>query len=567
MDRYPILKLPSVQIALLLIILFCLSPFSNFNPVGSLDPWIYTGYFTNLKYLVDTFGVTYYVSRLPWIITGLIVHSLFAPIIASLLINVILSYLSGIFIYRVIGRYFGSQMAFLSAALLLLNPYYIGSIFWDYPDGASMTCLLGGASILLAPPSGLKHWIVMVLAGAVLAAAGFTNFISGMVIIPLLITYLHFSKRYRPALIIQDVIAVLAGVVGFTIIMGILSLEILHEFRFFDAQLRQSMWSLVKGNLKPYTIPFSQWIRNSYRLTVFVVPTVVSIICLFRRPAPIEEKEYDQRRVLISLIVFQILSIVLFAINEFFLGTLVLQSSYESSYLLVPTLLLTSALIGYISSDMPIAKSALTGSILVISTFGMWSYSIVYSYITSISQMWIIIGVLTFIVVILAISISNVLWIMRVAFGSMLVLLLTIAMLRDPCMSRVFNSQIESSKAAFKVQNLLKSGIIDDRRIRFWYDPDEPLANLFHSISSLYLWGYIDLTSKLPQMTKKELTSIIPKNMTLILISKEDARLMQHRQLLEDKKIINHMRGRWTVREGNTSFEIMLLDVELDSST
>ena len=43
-------------------------PYTNFADANYIDTWIYTGYFTNFSYLLRHYGLTYYVSRLPWIL-------------------------------------------------------------------------------------------------------------------------------------------------------------------------------------------------------------------------------------------------------------------------------------------------------------------------------------------------------------------------------------------------------------------------------------------------------------------------------------------------------------------
>src|SRR5690242_9716994 len=64
-----------------------LGPYSNYGPAGFLDPWFYTGYFTNFAYLVRQFGPTYFVSRLPWILPGLAAFAVAPPETASVLLN------------------------------------------------------------------------------------------------------------------------------------------------------------------------------------------------------------------------------------------------------------------------------------------------------------------------------------------------------------------------------------------------------------------------------------------------------------------------------------------------
>src|SRR5713101_933374 len=58
-------------------------PFTNYSPAGFLDPWIYTGYFTNFSDLVQRFGMPYYPSRLPYVLFGVSVYSVFSPIVAN----------------------------------------------------------------------------------------------------------------------------------------------------------------------------------------------------------------------------------------------------------------------------------------------------------------------------------------------------------------------------------------------------------------------------------------------------------------------------------------------------
>jgi hypothetical protein len=62
-------------------------PYQNFAPKGFLDTWIHTGYFTNFSCLFRHYGITYYVSRLPWIIPGAIALKLAAPATATVILN------------------------------------------------------------------------------------------------------------------------------------------------------------------------------------------------------------------------------------------------------------------------------------------------------------------------------------------------------------------------------------------------------------------------------------------------------------------------------------------------
>src|SRR5579871_3196548 len=94
-------------------------PYSNFAPVGFLDPWYYTGYFLHFGYLVRTYGPTYYVSRLPWILPGLAVFHLATPEIASVALNVMIVAASAAALYWTIRWFYGPAAGATAAALLV----------------------------------------------------------------------------------------------------------------------------------------------------------------------------------------------------------------------------------------------------------------------------------------------------------------------------------------------------------------------------------------------------------------------------------------------------------------
>jgi hypothetical protein len=47
-----------------------------YNPVGFVDPWLYTSLFVNFDWAYSVFFDTYYAARLPWVIPGYVLNSL-----------------------------------------------------------------------------------------------------------------------------------------------------------------------------------------------------------------------------------------------------------------------------------------------------------------------------------------------------------------------------------------------------------------------------------------------------------------------------------------------------------
>src|SRR4051794_19659330 len=66
-------------LALPFIVMLVNDSWTFLQPIGTLDPWIYTGYFFNLEQHLNVFRDVYYGSRFPWILLGNSVHSVFSP--------------------------------------------------------------------------------------------------------------------------------------------------------------------------------------------------------------------------------------------------------------------------------------------------------------------------------------------------------------------------------------------------------------------------------------------------------------------------------------------------------
>ena len=135
--------------ASLLFLLF--GPYSNFAPAGFLDPWYYTGYFTNFSYMMHHYGQTYFVSRLPWIIPGLLAFRVASPETASVLLNAAIVTVSLIALYWAVRWHYGRSPAVLVCCALLTNPYFMSTVGWDYPDGPAIAYAFAGLAFAVRP--------------------------------------------------------------------------------------------------------------------------------------------------------------------------------------------------------------------------------------------------------------------------------------------------------------------------------------------------------------------------------------------------------------------------------
>jgi len=244
------------------------------NPPTYLDPWYYTAFFRNFDYLYATFDMTYYASRLPWIVPGYLVHHLLAPVSAFFVLHVTFALAGALAAYLLLRKFLGRTAALYGYAALL------GSLIWwdaysnDYPDGAVLTYLLVGAAFALGSWEARRPLLRMGLGGFFLAAAVGTNLFAGWLVLTLVVIYVAIvSVRRdfwrRTAL---DAGAFAAGWLALFVLCGGFSVAKGGRFLFFMPSVRQVQQQ------NPADVKFAGygWLREEPRLLapLFVVAAV-----------------------------------------------------------------------------------------------------------------------------------------------------------------------------------------------------------------------------------------------------------------------------------------------------
>jgi hypothetical protein len=88
-----------------------------------------------------------------------------------------------------------------------------------------------------------------------------------------------------------------------------------------------------------------------------------------------------------------------------------------------------------------------------------------------------------------------------------------------------------------KTEEVVDGAVRFERRVRFWYDGNEPASNLFTSMHSLYLYGYVDYSKRLQQATPAELKSEIDANTTFVHLTLKPEKLGERLALLSARGI------------------------------
>ena len=167
-----------------------------YSPPLHTDPWFYLGYFRSLPDFKRDFAPGFHGgSRYSWILPGYIVHSIFSPVAANLILHLTVHSVAVLSLFAILRNTIGLRSAFLTAMLFSLHPWLWAATGWDYVDGAGiaywlLTLALLNRSVLSPKPTAL------VLAGMALALTLFTNLFL-ITTTPLLLLYFFATAWLR----------------------------------------------------------------------------------------------------------------------------------------------------------------------------------------------------------------------------------------------------------------------------------------------------------------------------------------------------------------------------------
>lgn len=213
-----------------------------------IDAWHYVGFFEQYTNPLHGPGA-YKLARLPWILTGYAVHSLFSPLTAAYVLH-------GVFLCATPLTLFAALYALLrrvglAAVVATLFAFYThahGSGAWDYHNtGAGLLYLLS-VLMLAAPAVVAGRRLPLVVTGGIVALAVHTN-ITLVNFLPVL-AFVHVRTvqlytgawpRVR-ALVVARATWLLLGGVLVSILLGVINHAVGREF-FFSG----SLLSLVKN--------------------------------------------------------------------------------------------------------------------------------------------------------------------------------------------------------------------------------------------------------------------------------------------------------------------------------
>jgi hypothetical protein len=253
---------------------------SRLTPPNDIDPWLYTGFFNNFRFLYHTFGYTYYASRLPYLLPGWAINSLLPPVPAHYVYHGILLIAGGLGLYVGLRPLVGRISAFAAYASLLGSVLYYDSHITDYYDGAATAFVLIGLGFALPAAAGVarRPRLRYMVGGAFFWAAITTNLFTSVIVAPLVLVWVALvwpdlsSRRWRAAF--EPVVLAAFGAAILSVALGILLSSVGGDFLYFKPQL-SALHSVAVG---AYKLHGYHWMVGEPRLLLPILLVALILV-------------------------------------------------------------------------------------------------------------------------------------------------------------------------------------------------------------------------------------------------------------------------------------------------
>lgn len=538
------------------------APYSNYSPTGFLDPWIPVGYFLNFDDLVSRYGFPYYVSRIPFILTGLAFYSVLTPHVANFALHTLYLWLACLGLYCAAAGPFGRPAAIVATVAFAFSTYTATAMVWDYPNGAAIAFILLGLWLALAPPVGMSDRLRWIVVGFLWAIAGTNNLLALLVILPccLMVLYLAELSLTESA---RRTGLILTGVGLMLVSFGIVSKWLFGTFFFLGPQIGLIVYAAKTPDFlsnmwgKGY-----DWIPAAYRIAGLLGICAGAFVVLATAARNGTTRSDD--RTATAVIGAFALSLGVFAFVEFVLQGVVLRVTYTSVYLVAPAYLALAAALSLLMREWPTRERsviAAIGAILLVAAPFAVTPILAWAQRNP-SSPWLLQTMPVALVL-------TVFFLPAGAFRRSVSILGALALIALPAVATtadhrlhwVFREGEPTFDAALQVSKVLRSGVAKDRTVRFWFDLGEPHSNKFLSIGTLYLAEWRGLRD-LPKWSDQEVRNNLPDNTLLVHLTSEPGKLDAREAQLAKHGIKFGPRRTIPIRaSGDTEFYLILQDI------
>jgi hypothetical protein len=546
-----------------------LGPFVIYPPSGYIDPWIYTGYFTNFHHLMAHKGLTYYVSRLPWILPGRLAFAIARPEVASLLLCGGIVAVSAVSLYWMVRWYYGRAPAVLASVMLVTNPYFMASAGWQYPDGAAIAYATAGMALYLRP-TGSRRWNSF-WAAAMLLLSGATNMAGGPMILAVLVFPL-WRCRHSVKEFLKEAVCSVAGAAAAAYVLTRLSQRMFGLTNFLWPQIQQTLRAAqTPGYLAGEWGSGPGFLLEALRLftPAFLLVFGLVLLVAIRKPAAAAWPAY------LALLV----CCAFYSFVEFVLHGVALRVFYHSSYMQVVVLGFAGVALGETWRRTP-------GSGKFRAVWAAWLAAAGIALCLAFSSRFLVVPNGRGWSTLAAVGAAAIVLAVLARWPKLPVQHLTCALLMaavflgpaldygtwfvwaSPKLVHGSNLTATANAAAFRrlmdLENYVKSHVEMPRALLFWWEDDEPHSPLFTSGAMLFLCSHENVEQGLATGDVGRLYDLFGYSTTIVHLTSHPERIAQRAQMMVARGVLVDNERRTAIEYGGGPFTVVLQDVVRD---
>jgi hypothetical protein len=320
---------------------------------NGVDAWSYYGHFFNWPDLVALHPYDYIGTRLSFIVPGYIINTLFNPIEANIVFNLLIYWSSTFAFYAILKKLTTVRIAFFTTLLFATHVAFVSASGWTYVDGAGIAYLLLATFCLLYGITAQKYRAVwLVVAGMMFANLFYTNLFLAIFGVSLFYLFVRLNTQ-------KDYIALTAwaaaGFIAMTVTLGFISSAFGNDFLFFMPSI-EFMTNQVQNLDTDPVVPTRPWLPFADHI---VLPFFAVLIVFLNIRA--KQGFYAREISIYYLIVFASFLVLQFV------GIRVLQVRFYTTYLLPSSFLVLGVYLDYMLQSLNTRQFTLVmiGGVLV----------------------------------------------------------------------------------------------------------------------------------------------------------------------------------------------------------
>jgi hypothetical protein len=254
--------------------------------INYIDPWLYSGYGWALAHHVQFFGWPYYPDRFTVTLPIAVSTGLLGPVPAYLVVHYVLIAGCGALLYLAVRRFASIPVAGGAVCLLMLDPFFLRLVLWDYTTFVTLPCTIAGAALWYLGSTRTRALWTALGAGICLSAAIYANPLSALVLPVLIGVEAIAAIRGGRADVIALVLRGCAMVAGslLVLVVGYLGYRAyIGPFQF--KQMFQATIDFLRHNSQlaaVYQVAPSIWLRKDPQIYAPVLVCVGTVVILGR---------------------------------------------------------------------------------------------------------------------------------------------------------------------------------------------------------------------------------------------------------------------------------------------